>query len=245
MRSTNNTMRIAILADVHANLPALLAVLAEAHRHGCERVYHAGDLIGIGPYPGEVVDLARASGMLCVQGNHEAWVTTGLPPDPGPGLMDDDELLHQHWTHSRLDRPRRDFIRGLPHVISETIQDVHMVVVHFALAADGCSLVDVSPRWGDAEILDLFADTPGDLVCFGHLHERRFNCEYQGRRFLNPGAAGCSHRSEASYAIVELAGGGFAIEERQVAYERGPLLARYDALEIPTRDFIRKVFFGV
>jgi hypothetical protein len=35
MRSTNNTMRIAILADVHANLPALLAVLAEAHRHGC------------------------------------------------------------------------------------------------------------------------------------------------------------------------------------------------------------------
>lgn len=45
-------IRIAILADVHANLPALTAVLADAREHGCERIYHAGDLIGIGPYPG-------------------------------------------------------------------------------------------------------------------------------------------------------------------------------------------------
>lgn len=245
MCRTSNTMRIAILADVHANLPALSAVLADARQRGCERIYHAGDLIGIGPYPAEVIDLARSKGIICVQGNHEAWVTTGLPPDPLPGLQDDDELMHQHWTHSRLDQARRDFIRGLPHMISETIQGVRLTVMHCALAADGRSLVAVSPRWGDAEILDLFADTPGDLVCFGHLHEQRFNCAYHGRRFLNPGAAGCSHRSEASYAIVELAGGRFEIEERQVAYERGPLLARYDALEIPARDFIRKVFFGV
>lgn len=52
-------MRIATLADVHANLPALTVVLADAHEHGCERFYHAGDLIAIGPYPGEVVDLTR------------------------------------------------------------------------------------------------------------------------------------------------------------------------------------------
>jgi len=237
-------IRIAILADVHANLPALTAVLADAHEHGCERVYHAGDLIGIGPYPGEVVDLARASGMRCVQGNHEAWVTTGLPPDPVSGLMDDDELMHQHWTHSRLDPPRRDFIRGLPHMISEMLQGVRVTVVHWALAADGRTLEDATPRWDDAEILDLFADTPGDLVCFGHLHERRFNGAYHGRHFLNPGAAGCSGRSEATYAIIEVADGHFAIEERRVAYERAALLARYDTLEIPARDFIRKVFFG-
>lgn len=243
MRSTSN-VRIAILADVHANLPAFSAVLVDARWRGCERVYHVGDLIGIGPYPAEVIDLARSNGIICVQGNHEAWVTTGLPPDPIPGLQDDAELMHQHWTHSRLDQARRDFIRGLPHAISETINGIHLVVVHFALAADGRSLKDASPRWGDAEILDLFADTPGALVCFGHLHGRRFNCAYHGRHFLNPGAVGCSHRSEASYAIIDVTDGQFAIEERQVAYERGPLLARYDELEIPARNFIRKVFFG-
>jgi hypothetical protein len=89
------------------------------------------------------------------------------------------------------------------------------------------------------------ADTPGDLVCFGHLHERRINREYHGRHFLNPGAAGCSHWSEARYAVIELAGGQLDIEERRVAYERGPLLGRYDTLEVPARDFIRKAFFGV
>jgi len=50
MRSTSS-VRIATLADVHANLPALPAVLADAHARGCERIYHAGDLIGIGPCP--------------------------------------------------------------------------------------------------------------------------------------------------------------------------------------------------
>lgn len=56
-----HSIRVAILADVHANLPALTAALADARTNQCERVYHAGDLIGIGPYPAEVVDLARAS----------------------------------------------------------------------------------------------------------------------------------------------------------------------------------------
>jgi predicted phosphodiesterase len=125
------------------------------------------------------------------------------------------------------------------------MQGVRLTVVHFALAVDGRSLKDVSPRWDDAGILDLFTDTPGDLVCFGHLHERRFNREYHGRHFLNPGAAGCSRRPEATYAIIEMADGHFAIEERRATYEREALLARYDALEIPARDFIRKVFFGV
>ena len=64
-------MRIAMLADSHANLPALTAVLEDIHRRGCERIYHAGDLIAIGPYPAEVVDLAMANGMRCVLGNHD------------------------------------------------------------------------------------------------------------------------------------------------------------------------------
>jgi predicted phosphodiesterase len=57
------SVRIAVLADVHANLPALVAALADARQRGCKRIYHAGDLIAIGPYPSEVVDLARAIGL--------------------------------------------------------------------------------------------------------------------------------------------------------------------------------------
>ena len=68
-------MRIALLTDIHANLPALTAVLAAIQPRGCERIYHAGDLIGIGPYPAEGVDLAMSSGMRCVLGLFEGVVT--------------------------------------------------------------------------------------------------------------------------------------------------------------------------
>ena len=51
--------------------------------------------------------------------------------------MDDDELRHQHWTHSRLDKGRRDFIRGFPYSLREEIEGVKLTVVHFALTLAG------------------------------------------------------------------------------------------------------------
>jgi len=205
--SPDGATRIAILTDIHANLPALTAVLSEVRRLGCGRIYHAGDLIDIGPYPAEVVDLARACDMICVRGNHEAWLMGDAPVGLGKGLRDQAEMEHEQWTLSRLDQAQRDFIRGMPPIVRETIDSVHFSVVHFALAADGRSISDVSPLWSDARILDLFARTPGALICFGHLHERRFNRTYRGRRFLNPGAVGCSPRGEARFATVDIAGG--------------------------------------
>ena len=237
-------MRIALLTDIHANLPALTAVLAAIQPRGCERIYHAGDLIGIGPYPAEVVDLAMSSGMRCVLGNHDELVIKGLPLDPVPG-MGDDELMHQHWTHSRLDKPRRDFIRGFPYMLQEEIEGVQLTVVHFALTQQGNAFKPVNFRGSEEEILGLFADTPGQLVCYGHLHGQRVNRAYGGRHFLNPGSLGTGAQAEAAYAVIELREGCFEIELRRVPYEREELLARYDRLEIPAREVIRRIFFGI
>ena len=57
------TARIAVITDVHANLPALDAALAEIDRLGADVTYHTGDAIGIGPFPAECVDrlLSRPS----------------------------------------------------------------------------------------------------------------------------------------------------------------------------------------
>ena len=237
-------MRIALLTDIHANLPALIAVLAAIQPRGCERIYHAGDLIGIGPYPAEVVDLAISNGVRCVLGNHDELVVKGLPLDPVPG-MGDDELMHQHWTHSRLDKPRRDFIRGFPYMLQEQIEGVQLTVVHFALTQQQNAFKPVDFRGSEEEILGLFSDTPGELMCFGHLHGQRLNREYGSRHFLNPGSLGTGAQAEASYAWIELREGRFEIEMLRVPYQRGELLARYDQLEIPAREVIRKIFFGV
>ncbi len=237
-------MRIAVLSDVHANLPALTSVLDAVDRKGCERVYHAGDLIAIGPYPSEVVEVARRRGFLCVQGNHEGLFTTGIPVEPHEGLGDA-ELMHQHWTHSRLNLEQRRYLRDQPFILEERIENVDLTIVHFALDSSGRSFKRVNLRKADEEILDLFDTIPGDLVCFGHIHPRQFNLRYCGRHFLNSGGVGFSKDGKAFFAIVDIESGGFEISVEEAEYDRGPLLRRYDELEIPDREFIRKVFFGV
>lgn len=234
----------AVLTDIHANLPAFQAVIADAQARGCTRFYHAGDLISIGPYPAEVVDLARDVHLRTVLGNHEMWVRDGLPLNPTP-VLSDEELQHQHWTHSRLNKSQRDYLRALPLVIDETVEDVRLHIVHFALADDELGYQGIGFSASDEETLALFSDIDADLICYGHLHNRRVNQLYQGRHFLNPGSAGCAPHSCAPYALVSIEKGAFTITLHDVPYDRGPLLARYDTLEIPARDTIRKLFFGV
>ena len=96
-------MRLAVLTDIHANLPALGAALTVIRQHGYDLLVHTGDAISIGPFPAECLDillgLPRARLLM---GNHDAWFVEGLPT-PQPSWMSDSEGLHQRWTHAQLD----------------------------------------------------------------------------------------------------------------------------------------------
>src|SRR5438105_12298040 len=68
-------MRYALISDIHANLPALEAVLADIVRRGdCDATYHLGDLVGYAPWPNEVVALILARGIMGVAGNYDSTV---------------------------------------------------------------------------------------------------------------------------------------------------------------------------
>src|SRR5271155_420725 len=70
-------MRYALIADIHANLPALEAVLADIAGRGVDATYHLGDLVGYAPWPNETVALLRAEGIAGVAGNYDSTVATG------------------------------------------------------------------------------------------------------------------------------------------------------------------------
>ncbi len=73
-------MKIAVITDVHANLPALWAVLAATRQERCDLIVHTGDAIGIGPFPAECLELLlETPHMICLMGNHDAWLVDGLP----------------------------------------------------------------------------------------------------------------------------------------------------------------------
>jgi predicted phosphodiesterase len=70
-------MRYALISDIHANLPALEAVLADiARRDGIDTTYHLGDLVGYAPWPNEVVALVRVQAIAGVSGNYDSTVAT-------------------------------------------------------------------------------------------------------------------------------------------------------------------------
>src|SRR5215218_5238699 len=71
-------MRIALLSDVHGNLPAFEAVLADVDAGGAEAIWCLGDLVGYGAQPDECVELARARCDLCLAGNHDLVVTGAI-----------------------------------------------------------------------------------------------------------------------------------------------------------------------
>jgi diadenosine tetraphosphatase ApaH/serine/threonine PP2A family protein phosphatase len=105
-------MRFALLADVHANLEALEAVLAHAQEQGAEQLAFLGDMVGYGADPGPVVDRIRAAvagGALAIKGNHDEAATRGPP-----ATMRADAAKAVTWTREHLDPAQLDFLAGLP-----------------------------------------------------------------------------------------------------------------------------------
>src|SRR2546429_3993248 len=96
-------MRLAVLSDVHSNLPALQAVLADVDRIAPDGIWVAGDLVGYNPWPNEVLEILRERHVRAIRGNHdrgaigggelrfhkmaggEARRTRGYPAPPGVG----------------------------------------------------------------------------------------------------------------------------------------------------------------
>ena len=110
-------MKIALVADLHANREAVSAVLAHARDDGAQRYVFLGDLVGYGADPGWVVDQVRehvAQGAVGVLGNHDAAVLRGPVPTMVPEAR---EAIA--WTRSRLSPVQIEFLRGLPMSITE------------------------------------------------------------------------------------------------------------------------------
>jgi len=106
--ATLPAMRIAVLSDIHANLPALEAVLAALG--SVDAVWHLGDVVGYGPHPDEVVARLRMLGAIGVRGNHDAAALGVLDTE----WFNADARRAVEWTAKRISPDTRDWLAGLP-----------------------------------------------------------------------------------------------------------------------------------
>jgi diadenosine tetraphosphatase ApaH/serine/threonine PP2A family protein phosphatase len=130
-RKNMGAMRLALLADLHANLEAVDAVLEHAWKQGAEQLAFLGDLVGYGADPGPVVDrvqAAVATGALALKGNHDEAATRGPPRSMTPAAARAVSWTREHLSHEQL-----DFLAGLP----LTIQRGERLLVHASAADPG------------------------------------------------------------------------------------------------------------
>jgi predicted phosphodiesterase len=236
-------VRVAVITDAHANLPALEAALAAIARAGCDAIYHTGDAIGIGPHPAECLDrLLRTPKVHCLMGNHDAWFAHGLPA-PRPEWMSAGEERHQRWTHAQLDPALRATVAAWPWAVRAEFGPLAVSFQHYALDPTGHELGPFIAR-PDAAALDrAFPDDGTALFFYGHDHGA---ADLRGRaRYVNPGALGCHTAPLAPFAILDVGDGGeYTVRHEAAPYDEAPLLRAFAARQVPERDFILRAFFG-
>lgn len=151
-------MRLLVLGDIHSNLEALSAVLADARKAGFDRAVSVGDVVGYGADPSPCLAILRDLGAAVVMGNHDQAVAGMLP-------LESFNLYARQaveWTSARISTEERAFLKGLPCVIKEPGYAVSHGTLHRP-EAFGYLLTEADAVSSLAEL-----DRP---VCFlGHSH---------------------------------------------------------------------------
>ena len=233
-------MQIGIITDIHANLPAFEAALKRLN--DCDQIFHVGDLVGIGPYPLECMELALShSNLFCIMGNHDYWYAHGIP---GPKLrrMSPGEVQHQEWTHKQLGEKFKNVVKKWPFSQNTVIEGVDLEFRHYGLNEEKNWFQPIIKSPTATDMDHLFADVGEEtnVVFFGHHHPF---CNLTGeRKYINPGALGCNDKAQARGAILEIDAEGYQVHFFEENYDDTALFEAFETRQVPERAFIKKIF---
>ncbi|GAA4304848.1 metallophosphoesterase family protein [Nibribacter koreensis] len=213
-------MRIALFSDIHANLPALEAVLAHIDQQNLDAVYCLGDLVGYCTWPNEVVAEIRKRKIPTLAGNYDEGVGLASPNCGCAYKSDTEKDLGQQsidYTNHVVTDETRQYLRMLPRHIKLTFMDdsklenkIELLMVHGSPRKINEYLFEDRP---DKSFLHMFSEANADILFFGHTHKpyhRAIPYEQNGqtryRHAINIGSVGKPKDGDprAGYVIVEL-----------------------------------------
>jgi putative phosphoesterase len=196
--------RVAVITDVHGNLPALQAVLARIDELGIAAAYCGGDLVGYGPRPNEVCALIQERAIPTIYGNYDYAIARDDHDCGCAYVSPHDRELGQRsveWTLAHTDRPAKDFMRALPFDLRFTLGSRRVRIVHGSPRKVNEYLFEEKPARTFERIAAL-ADC--DVLVFGHTHKPWIH-SYGGVLFVNCGSVGKPKDGDprAAFALLE------------------------------------------
>ncbi len=237
-RDGGGPVRYALISDVHANLPALEAVLADVEERGVTAAYHLGDLVGYAPWPDRVVALLEERGVPGIAGNYDSTVATGHDhcgcryDDPEQQALSGESY---GWTREHVSAETRRRLAGLPFRIDLKPFGGHTAGPRLALvhgAPTRNTLYWTEDRSDDfcRDMAERAGLTEGDAILFGHTHVP-WSRVVDGMRFVNAGSVGRPKDGDprACYVLLEAPGtqketgagnaNGWGVEHVRVEYD--------------------------
>ena len=219
-------VRIAVLSDIHGNVPALEAVLEDISRQGPDEVLVGGDLVGRGPEGSRVTCMIRDTGWQGVRGNHEDYLLDFRAARVPPDWLRSPAWAASRWMAAELAEGDVQYLDSLPMTITSKLAP-DLRLVHGSPRSHGEGL---GPWSTDAELEGHAASvTEGLLVC-AHTH-RPMERRMPSGRIVNVGAVGLPFNRDqrAQYAIFETGGDGeWHVDFRQVPYDVSAALAVHE-----------------
>jgi putative phosphoesterase len=198
-------VRLAVLSDVHGNVAALEAALADISKHNPDRILVAGDLCFYGPRPAETVDRLRAlqaEGAGIIAGNTDVAVADFDYAGAFPWL-DDVPVGHRaaaEWAHEQLSSEQLEWVRGLPSERRVWADGVLVLACHGSPGSQTAGLpTDLDPT----VTMERVTRTDARVVACGHTHIA--NVRELGRKLIvNPGSCGVAFDGDpaACWALV-------------------------------------------
>jgi putative phosphoesterase len=220
--------RVAIFSDVHGNLPALEAVLADIRLRGIADVICLGDLVGYGPFPNEVAQLIRERGIPTIMGNYDQGIGFSLG-DCGCVYKTDEQRAEGAaslaWTDQVTTDETRAYLRTLEDRLVLDTPGGELLAVHGSPRRINEYLFADRP---ESAMARMARDNPVRAILFGHTH-LPYVRDVEGTSFVNVGSAGRPKDGDwrACYAVIdpgEAAESHFDVEFVRVAYDHERLM---------------------
>ena len=215
-------MRVAALADVHGNLPALEAVLRDVEAERVDAIVVCGD-VASGPMPGETIDaLRRIGGARFVRGNADRGVVETFDGRPSPDMRGP----LADWCAGQVTREQRDFLASFEDTVALDVDGLGRVLFCHASPRNDVDVFTVESS--DARVGTLMRGVDADVVVCGHTH-MQFDRRLGALRIVNPGSVGMPYGEPGAFwALLD-----GDVLMRRTGYDREAAARRMRARDAP------------
>ena len=220
----NRERKTVLISDIHGNLDALRAVVKDAEKTGVEVFLNAGDAVGFGIYPSEVVRALRSPRILSVLGNVDLEILEALRLGKPPDGDEAKDLATKELSPSDV-----AYLQSLPRELRFEIAGTRLLLTHGSPDSVEEHIYPDSP---DERLKEIAAKVDADVVVTGHTH-LQMNRSVNGVSFLNPGSVGRPVNGEpvAQYAVLSFS--PLRVEFRKVSYDVEALAKEMRKKELP------------